>query len=194
MLPLRRVLCRALSWMAVAGGVSLATPALAAAGQTVVADFDGDGKRDVAVLHGHRTGLVQVWLSSTHTSRVLRAKRPLLHVAAVDLDGDGRAELIASDNGAHLVVWRLQDSTRFRRVRAKAPARPARPPAAHGFDTDHTTRENLDLSGQDDGELRLTSFVVAPRAPVRAIRPYHFEEDAGAIALSSAPRSPPQIA
>jgi hypothetical protein len=83
----------------------LALPATARAGQ-VYGDFDHDGRRDSASLDPAHASILKIWLSSTQTLRVIRTRHPIATLGAFDLDGDGRAELVAADTGANLHVWR----------------------------------------------------------------------------------------
>src|SRR5262245_32117847 len=89
-----RVFRRALwlVWFSLLFGVQTAS----ASGLTVVADFDGDGRRDRAVLERVESRVLRVWLSASRSTSVVHSKTPLLNIAATDLDGDGRHELIAS--------------------------------------------------------------------------------------------------
>ena len=76
-----------------------------ASGLTVVADFDGDGRHDRVELARGESSLLHVWLSTSHSTSVFRSSSPLLTIAASDLDGDGRYELIASGAFGRLHVW-----------------------------------------------------------------------------------------
>ena len=76
-----------------------------ASGLTVIADFDGDGRHDRAELERRESSLLRVWLSTSHSTSVVRSSSPLLTIAASDLDGDGRHELIASGALGRLHVW-----------------------------------------------------------------------------------------
>src|SRR5262245_50449182 len=76
-----------------------------ASGLTVVADFDGDGRHDRAELERRESSLLRVWLSTSHRTSVVRSSSPILTIAASDLDGDGRHELIASGALGRLHVW-----------------------------------------------------------------------------------------
>jgi hypothetical protein len=70
-----------------------ASPAFA--NQRVIADFDGDGVRDQVSLSRHDPTVVRVWLSSTRRIDVIHSREPILQIAAADLDGDARKELVA---------------------------------------------------------------------------------------------------
>lgn len=106
----------------------------ASAGPAVVADFDGDGQRDHATLDSHYPSSLRVWLSTTHTISILNARSPLLGVAAQDLDGDRRDELIVSGTSG-LQVWTT-------RLRGFKPFRPRQgPPRALASPTRQTVDE-----------------------------------------------------
>ena len=84
----------------------LMLPRIAEAGDPSLAiDFDGDGRHDSVRLDQRRPSVLRIWLSASGTTQVLVSRRPFNHVAATDLDGDHRPELIASDGQAHIQVW-----------------------------------------------------------------------------------------
>ena len=85
---------------------ALLWPRLAAAGEPALAvDFDGDGRHDRVTLDQQQPSLLHIWLSASNTSQVLHSRRPLLRVAATDLDGDHHPELIARDSESKIHVW-----------------------------------------------------------------------------------------
>lgn len=88
-------------WLACVSLVLAATSAFAA---PVVGDFDGDGQRDRATFSRREPSVLRVWLSTTHTVAILHARSPILALAARDLDGDRRDELIAS-GASGLQIW-----------------------------------------------------------------------------------------
>jgi hypothetical protein len=92
-----------------------ALPRVAAASD-LHADFDRDGVTDVVTIDAESTSLLHVWLSTTQTERLLRTSRPVYRMVAVDLDGDGRPELVVSDTQAKLHIWH-HAGNRLRRVR-----------------------------------------------------------------------------
>jgi hypothetical protein len=97
--------------------LSLLAGPRAAWADTVYADFDHDGKKDVLSVSPASASTLQVWLSSTQTLRQLRISRPILKIAAFDLDGDGHPEIIASDTSSGLHIWRRTKDGHLRRVR-----------------------------------------------------------------------------
>jgi hypothetical protein len=96
-----------------------ALPRVAAA-DDLRADFDRDGVTDVVTLDPASTSLLHVWLSTTQTERELRTSRPVYRMVAVDLDGDGRPELVVSDTHATLHIWRHAGNGRLRQVHPHA--------------------------------------------------------------------------
>jgi hypothetical protein len=88
----------------------LLLPQAAAAGGSLLAvDFDGDGRRDSVRLDQNRPSVLRVWLSASGTTQVLVSRGPLHRVAATDLDGDNRPELIATDRQSRLHVWTTRE-------------------------------------------------------------------------------------
>jgi hypothetical protein len=116
--------------------VLLAPHAAHAAERSVVADFDGDGYHDRATLDGREPSVLRIWLSTTRTTAIVRSRSPLAGIAASDLDGDGRAELIAHAPASGLQVW-TRRHTRFSRVRPRqAPPGAFERPARHNVEDD----------------------------------------------------------
>jgi hypothetical protein len=96
---------RRFGWFVLVLGLML-WPRTSYADQQVYADFDGDGHRDHATFDPAHASLMRVWLSSNQHAGVLHSRMPLMRLAAVDLDGDGRPELVATDRRAGLHVWK----------------------------------------------------------------------------------------
>jgi hypothetical protein len=95
--------------------IGLFSASEAFASDRVVGDFDGDGLRDhVAISHGDPR-VLRVWLSSTHRIDVIHSPEPILHIAAADLDGDRRPELVARVS-SKLRVW-MRRNGRFHAYR-----------------------------------------------------------------------------
>jgi len=83
----------------------LLLPRLAAAEPSAAIDLDGDGRRDRFMVDHREPSVLHVWLSESDTTQVIRTRVQLLHVVAVDLDGDHRPELIARDSHSQIHVW-----------------------------------------------------------------------------------------
>jgi hypothetical protein len=114
------------------------TPQIAAASE-IYADIDHDGIRDVVSIESiPRTGL-RVWLSKSNVTLTLTTRRPITHVAASDLDGDGHIDLVAADSAAKVHVWHRT---------ARGHLRPVRPRGTPWRDAVSTRRVR---GAQDDG-------------------------------------------
>jgi hypothetical protein len=85
--------------------VLLAPHTAQAAERSVRADFDGDGQRDHASLDRLEPSVVRIWLSTTRSAAIVRSPTPIAGIAALDLDGDRRAELIAGGASTGLQIW-----------------------------------------------------------------------------------------
>jgi hypothetical protein len=83
----------------------LLLPQFAAAEPSPVIDFDGDGRRDQFTLERGEPSVIRVWLSKSDTTQMIRTSVRLLRVAATDLDGDHRPELIALDRQSQIHAW-----------------------------------------------------------------------------------------
>jgi hypothetical protein len=90
-----------LAWLC----VFLVVPRVHAADTPLSADFDGDGKGDRVTFSLQEPDILRVWLSGSSTTHVIHSPEPLLAVAAADIDGDRRAELIATHSRPGLRVW-----------------------------------------------------------------------------------------
>jgi hypothetical protein len=85
--------------------VLLLVPTAEAGRRRVFADFDGDGRRDRVTLDAHEPWIVRIWLSATRSTHVIRSAQRLRDITAVDLNGDRRPELIATNHALGLQVW-----------------------------------------------------------------------------------------
>jgi len=101
----------------------LLVPRADAHDRALTADFDGDGHGDHVTFTSYEPSVVRIWLSATKTTHVIRSSEPLRTVAAADLDGDHRAELLASNRSTGLHVW-TRGRNRFRTFRQKDTRQP----------------------------------------------------------------------
>jgi hypothetical protein len=85
--------------------VLLLAPRAEAGRRRVFADFDADGRRDRVTLDAHEPWIVRIWLSATRSTHIIRSAQPLRDIAVVDLNGDRRPELIATNRARGLQVW-----------------------------------------------------------------------------------------
>ena len=85
------------------------------------ADFDGDGHGDRVTIDTAEPFIVRVWLSATQRMHIIHSAQPLRAVTAADLNGDHRAELIATTRSSGLHVWTKARSG-FRTYHRKRPA------------------------------------------------------------------------
>ena len=143
----------------------LAPHAVHAGDRSVLADFDGDGQRDRATLDGLEPSVLRVWLSSTHSTAIVRGHTPIAGIAARDLDGDLRAELIAGGASTGLQVW-----TRHRTGFAPFTPRPTAsgtlgPPRRHNIEED--SDEAPAATTSTGSSLVALALSPQPRAPSR---------------------------
>jgi hypothetical protein len=87
------------------------------ADQQVRADFDGDGQLDRAQMQP--SGVV-VWLSKARVFSALRGSHHPVQLAAVDIDRDGRPELVTLDAATGLHVWKAHKSGKLRPYRRRS--------------------------------------------------------------------------
>jgi hypothetical protein len=163
--------------------------------QQVYADFDGDGQRDHAAVDATQSSILRVWLSGTQRTGILRTHSPVVGVAAMDLDGDGRAALVvatARSTGIH--VWKARGG-RFKRYQPRPIATTLTPGSPHrsikddpaGASDSTQTRTYNDPAALDANAPALT----APRS-VQARAPLHDQHALQHHSSDrSAPRAPP---
>jgi hypothetical protein len=183
-------LIRRASWLAC---VCLAVAApRASAGPSVVADFDGDGQRDRVTLELPQSSVLRVWLSTTQTIAVLHSSSPILEVAARDLDGDRRDELIAGGSSG-LQVWTARHK-RFKPFHPReVPSRALTSSTGHRVDEGSGDALDADMpAGASALGLTLTP---EPRGPTfHSTRVPRLSPDPAVSALTLepfAPRPPP---
>src|SRR5689334_8085740 len=85
------------------------------------ADFDGDGHGDRVTIDAAEPSIVRIWLSATRSTHVIHSAQPLQAITAADLNGDHRAELIATTRSSGLHVWTKARSG-FRTYHRRRPA------------------------------------------------------------------------
>jgi hypothetical protein len=121
----RRVL-----WLVSACALLLA-PRAEAFSRTLAADFDGDGEIDWVAIDRVEPSIMHIWLSGTGTAEQIHSRRPVLQIAARDVDGDHLPELIAAEENqaqrqdwtkTHLLrVWKQDAHRGFHRYHARPP-------------------------------------------------------------------------
>ncbi len=163
----------------------------AAADRHVIADFDGDGQHDNATLDQQGlASVIRVWLSSTRAVATIGTATPIIGIAARDLDGDHRDELVGAGT-TRLNVWTLLESG-FQRVQPRK--------AGTGLVVPPNRRHTDEgAEGAPDGIVSPTPPAAAltlsrhARPPTRALHASHSTAASRPSTLleSSAPRPPP---
>jgi hypothetical protein len=117
--PIRLWLARSTRWTLSSLFVLAATAWLPgrASAETFYADLDRDGRSDIVTIQTVPTPALRVWLSGSDSSMLLPTRRPITHVTASDIDGDGHIDLIASDTSARVHVWHRTSRGRLRTTR-----------------------------------------------------------------------------
>ena len=164
-------------------------PRSAFANPQIRADFDGDGQLDRAQMQP--SGVV-VWLSKARMFTALRGSGHPVQLAAVDIDRDGRPELVTLDAATGLHVWTAHKSGKLRPYRRRAPP-PA--PALHASTTVDDNPDGIEL--REPTTLRGSlSPIMSRRDAVDAqtARPLPLHRDRNprtGCSRSTAPRAPP---
>jgi hypothetical protein len=177
--------------------VAVVCPHAASAAQwSLSGDFDGDGRRDWAAVDRDDPRLLHVYLSNTRQTTIIRSRTPIRALAAANLDGDQRQELVVRVGRSGLRVWKRGDS-HFRRIRAFRPfaaglTLPGKrlnaglveelPALASGSAPPQAAWYAGAASHAPDAGQRL--LVSAPRVPLRVVLPH----------APFAPRPPPVFA
>ncbi len=178
-----------IAWLALIAAV----PGAIAAETCVSGDFDGDGYGDRAVLDRHEPSVVRVWLSKSRRVHVMRARVTLSAIAARDLNGDRRAELVAREAKASLHVWTLGRSgfRAFGPREARVHVLPV-PPRHHVDDRRASGGPLVSTSGPDAPATPPATRpgMAAPADSCGTLRPA-IVLAAGRGASPSRPRSPP---
>jgi hypothetical protein len=123
-----------------------APPAAAAA--ELYADLDHDGVGDVVSIQSAPRPGLRIWLSQSNSTLILRTRRPITHIAATDIDGDGRIDIVASDSAARVTVWRR---TNRGSLRVMHPRRATRPDTMSGSRRVHGAGDDAPVAALDDG-------------------------------------------
>lgn len=182
--------------LAIACACLLLAPRLVAASHhTVVGDFDGDGRHDRATLkrHGHSSE-IRIWLSTTNATTVIHSTARIGAIAARDLDGDHRDELIGRES-LTLQIWSVRDQ-RFHRLRAhKGPAEWFGGPAPNRVEDPSDEVPAADSTA--GASLVALLLSPRPRPPDRIPEPLQSDVSAGFrsahLLAPVAPRPPPVI-
>lgn len=163
--------------------------AAAAGGSSLAVDFDGDGRGDSVRLDQSRPSVLRVWLSASGTTQVLVSRRPLHRVAATDLDGDHRPELIASDSQSRIHVWTPR-AQGFHRYRPRSAVPPGLSGAGQVRGDEHDREPEEVLSGATFGPsvLRRPLSLAPPDILSGACLPA--DEHTGQAYLAAQPFSP----
>jgi hypothetical protein len=181
--------------LAAIASLLLCSEASAAAAHLLTADFDGDGRHDRVTLDQRDPSLLRVWLSTTDSTLLIHSGAPLVGIAATDLDGDHRAELIARSDSAALQVW-TNTYTGFRRFRPRHTAQASSVVTHHHRIDDGPADETSELSSENSSLLAL-SLSPLPRAPAEVKRdPLRLTSASSAPVLPGAPfapRPPPRL-
>jgi hypothetical protein len=164
-------------------------PRIGFADQQVHADFDGDGQLDRAQMQS--SGVV-VWLSKARVFSALRGSGHPVQLAAVDIDRDGRPELVALDAATGLQVWKAHKSGKLHPYRQK-PALPG--PTLYASTTVDDNADGIEL--RESTTLReMLSPIISTRDIVdtrttRALPPRPDRDPRTGCSRSTAPRAPP---
>jgi len=174
----------------------LAARLAAASHHTVVGDFDGDGRHDRATLKRHaHSSEIRIWLSTTNATTVIHSPDRIGAIAARDLDGDHRDELIGRQS-LSLQIWSVREQ-RFQRLR------PQKDDAAewYGASAPNRVEDPPDQTPAADSTAGASSVAVllAPRARAPDLIPEPLPSHVSAGFKSApllapvAPRPPPVI-
>ncbi len=126
--------------------------------ETFYADLDRDGQRDIITIQVVPVPALRVWLSGSNSSLLLPTRRPIAHVAASDIDGDGHIDLIASDTSSRVHVWHRTHRGGLR------PTRPRHVPRTSGVSRSQTL-------GNPSGDLPGAVLDEGTSTPVDASHP-----------------------
>ena len=109
-----------LAWIFLIFAIGIGALPRSAQADQVIGDLDRDGVGDV-VSHNGSAAPVKIWLSTAPAARFfLRTHRRIVWVRVIDLDGDGRAELIGADQSSRVHIWQYR-AGEIRRVHLPRP-------------------------------------------------------------------------
>ena len=170
----------------IAACVLLASRAEAATRLT--ADFDGDGKNDSVTIDRSNPSVIHFWLSRTGTTNMVRLNRAVIRLAAHDVDGDHRPELVATEAvqrgsafGRRMAirVWKQDARRGFHRLHQRRGLPGARALAHRGtvdydYPADDSSDGRLDFLRAQESPVIAASIVIfgpSPRGPLAV--PHH---------------------
>ena len=167
----------------------LLLPRTAFADQQIRADFDGDGQLDRAQMQP--SGVV-VWLSKARVFSSLRGSGHPVQLAAVDIDRDGRPELVALDAATGLHVWKAHKSGKLHPYRRRI-ARPA--PTLHASTTLDDNADGIELREPTTVRGSLSPFLSTRDAvdaqTARPLPPHPDRDPRTGCSRFTASRAPP---
>ena len=139
-------------------------PSARASDLGVTADFDGDGRCDRALRDRYEPSIIHVWLSKSGRTAIVRTRTAVSAIAATDLDGDRRAELVTADATTRLQIWTKRRGG-FRSVRAQK-IRPGiqQVPRHRASDREPAPNDDSDVTSHNVQALILARYS-GPRAP-----------------------------
>jgi hypothetical protein len=139
-------------------------PQLAAgAPASIAADFDGDGRHDSVTVDRLDPRLLHVWLSTSGSATLIHNLSDVTGLAALDLDGDHRPELVAATQASGLQVW-AHDRAGFDRFSARrrpAPVGLSRQ-ARDGMNDDPAEGDGDEASAEAGAAATLPLWLAAP--------------------------------
>lgn len=186
-MPIRFLTIKALLWILVSvtavvaqpifpAGVSRKVPLVERAGGIAVADFNGDGKVDLAVTDA-LTPVVKILFSGSESAQEHRLSVSCQRLIATDLDHDGISDLVAISIPDQKVEMLLSDG--------RGSFAPASPPSGFGLCTSLQTAR-LDEDQLDD--LVLSNYFENTIWTATAVKPGPFVESSR-VKLDFAPAS-----
>jgi hypothetical protein len=164
-------------------------PRIGFADQQVHADFDGDGQLDRVQMQP--SGVV-VWLSKARVFSALLGSGHPVQLAAVDIDRDGRPELVALDAATGLHVWKAHKSGKLRPYHQR-PGVPG--PTVHASKTVDDNSDGIELREPTTLRGSLSSIMsardVVDTRTTRPLPPRPDRDPRAGCSRFTAPRAPP---